>query len=162
MPPVSARLGSERVRVSSTALEGRGPLFDLFRERKLLDYYLEAAALKNGLSLAEARLLLYLRQSGPSGRKELAEFTGLSRGGLSMLLKLLEGRELIAVTETGKGREKRLEIAFPQAAGPVLEDVEDAWEDYEAARLSGFSPEERERWDELAERVQENIRRVLQ
>ena len=162
VPPVSARLGSERVRVSSTALEGRGPLFDLFRERKLLDYYLEAAALKNGLSLAEARLLLYLRQSGPTGRKELAEFTGLSRGGLSMLLKRLEGRELIAVTETGKGREKRLEIAFPQAAGPVLEDVEDAWEDYEAARLSGFSPEERERWDELAERVQENIRRVLQ
>lgn len=167
VPPVSKRLGSERVRVSPDALEGQGFLFDTFRERKLLDYYLEPAAQKNGLSLPEARLLLYLRQSGPAARKDLADFAGLPRGGLSMLLNRLEGKGLISVTELrgakGKrGRESRLEITFPPSASAVLEDVANIWEDFTSARLSGFSPEERELYERFVGRVQENIRGILQ
>ena len=167
VPPVSKRLGSERVRVSPDALEGQGFLFDTFRERKLLDYYLEPAAQKNDLSLPEARLLLYLRQSGPAARKDLADFAGLPRGGLSMLLNRLEGKGLISVTELrgakGKrGRESRLEITFPPSANAVLEDVATIWEDFTSARLSGFSPEERELYERFAGRVQENIRGILQ
>lgn len=167
VPPVSKRLGSERVRVSPDALEGQGFLFDTFRERKLLDYYLEPAAQKNDLSLPEARLLLYLRQSGPTARKDLADFAGLPRGGLSMLLNRLEGKGLISVTELrgakGKrGRESRLEITFPPSANAVLEDVANIWEDFTSARLSGFSPEERELYERFAGRVQENIRGILQ
>ena len=167
VPPVSKRLGSERVRVSPDALEGQGFLFDTFRERKLLDYYLEPAAQKNDLSLPEARLLLYLRQSGPATRKDLADFAGLPRGGLSMLLNRLEGKGLISVTELrgakGKrGRESRLEITFPPSANAVLEDVANIWEDFTSARLSGFSPEERELYERFAGRVQENIRGILQ
>ncbi len=167
VPPVSKRLGSERVRVSPDALEGQGFLFDTFRERKLLDYYLEPAAQKNDLSLPEARLLLYLRQSGPATRKDLADFAGLPRGGLSMLLNRLEGKGLISVTELrgakGKrGRESRLEITFPPSANAVLEDVANIWEDFTSARFSGFSPEERELYERFAGRVQENIRGILQ
>lgn len=163
VPPVSKRLGNERVRVSPDALEGQGFLFDTFRERKLLDYYLEPAAQKNDLSLPEARLLLYLRQSGPAARKDLADFAGLPRGGLSMLLNRLEGKGLISVTELrgakGKrGRESRLEITFPPSASAVLEDVANIWEDFTSARFSGFSPEERELYERFAGRVQENIR----
>lgn len=163
VPPVSARLGSERVRVSPGALEGEGPLFDLFRERKLLDYYLEAAALKNGLSLQEARLLLCLRQAAPSTRRELADFAGLSRGALSMLLNRLEGKELVSVTELRAPEGgKRLETAFPPSAAPALADVDAAWREFTAARLSGLSPEDRERYARLAGRVQEGIRKILQ
>ena len=167
VPPVSKRLGSERVRLSPDALEGQGFLFDTFRERKLLDYYLEPAAQKNDLSLPEARLLLYLRQSGPATRKDLADFAGLPRGGLSMLLNRLEGKGLISVTELrgakGKrGRESRLEITFPPSANAVLEDVANIWEDFTSARFSGFSPEERELYERFAGRVQENIRGILQ
>lgn len=164
VPPVSPRLGSERVQVSSAALEGGGLLFDVFRDRKLLDYYLEGAALKNGLTLPETRLLLCLRQFEPPDRKELAEFTGLSRGRLSMLLSRLEGRGLVSAAEDRSpgDREKRLKIVFPSSADPVLADVEEAWRDFTAARLAGFSGEEREQYERLSERVRENIRRVLQ
>lgn len=167
VPPVSKRLGSERVRVSPDALEGQGFLFDTFRERKLLDYYLEPAAQKNDLSLPEARLLLYLRQSGPAARKDLADFAGLPRGGLSMLLNRLEGKGLISVTELrgakGKrGRESRLEITFPPSASAVLEDVANIWEDFTSARFSRFSPEERELYERFVGRIQENIRGILQ
>lgn len=167
IPPMAKRLGSERVRIFPVALEGRGFLFDSFRERKLLDYYLEPAALKNGLSLSEARLLLYLRQTAPCTRRELGDFTGLARSGLTMLLNRLEGKGLAFITEISpseekKGGEKRLEITFPPSAGPALEDLANAWEDFSAARLSGFTPEERERYEALSERIQENIRSLLQ
>lgn len=164
VPPVSARLGSERIRVPSDVLEGEGLLFDLFRERKLLDYYLEAAALKNSLTLPEVRLLLHLRQFGSFTRKELADFAGLARGRLTMLLNRLEGRKLIAVSEVrnAAGRDKRLEASFSSSAAPVLKDIEDAWKDYMAARMSGLTREERERHDQLAGMVQENIQKILQ
>ena len=167
IPPVAMRLGSERVQVSPKTLEGKGFLFDLFRERKLLDYYLEPAALKNDLSLPEARLLLCLRQSGPFTRRELADFAGLSQGRLAMLLNRLEGKRLISVTEDrlpgGKrGGERQLEITFPAASDLVLEDLENVRKDFAAARLSGFSAEEKETYEGLALRVQENIRAILQ
>lgn len=167
VPLGSKRLGNERVQISPGALEGKGFLLDSFRERKLLDYYLETAALKNDLSLAEARLLLHIWQSAPSSRRELADFAGLSRGGLSMQLNRLEGKDLISVTETrpSKGkrsRERQLKITFLPSANAVLEDLENVWKDFAAARLSGFSAEERARYEQLSARVQENIRDVLQ
>ena len=39
---------------------GSGPLCDAYRERRLLESHLETAALKNGLSLQEAQVLLSL------------------------------------------------------------------------------------------------------
>lgn len=162
--PGSTRLGEERTHVHAGALEGRGLLYDLFRERKLLDYCLEPAALKSGLSLRDAGLLLCLRQAGGGGRRELAALTGLSKGALTMALKRLSGRGLLSVEEVrdpGR-REKRLHIAFPAAAGPVLADLESALRDFEAARLSGFTPEERDRYEALTGRIQDNIRSILQ
>ena len=167
IPPTAKRLGSERVRAFPGALEGQGFLFDSFRERKLLDYYLEPAALKNGLSLPEARLMLHLRQTDSCTRRELADLAGLSRGRLPVLLNRLEGRGLVSAVERPlperkRGRERRLEITFPPAAGPVLEDLAEAWEDFSSARFAGFTPEERERYEEFSGRIQENIRDVLQ
>ena len=162
--PGSTRLGEERTHVHAGALEGRGLFYDLFREKKLLDYCLEPAALKSGLSLRDAGLLLCLRQAGGGGRRELAALTGLSKGSLTMALKRLSGRGLLSaqrVRHPGQ-REKRLHIAFPAAAGPVLADLENALRDFEEARLSGFTPEERDRYEALTERIQGNIRSILQ
>lgn len=160
--PGSIRLGNERTHVPASILTGEGLLYDLLRERKLLDYYLEPAALKNALSLPEASLLLHLRQAAPGGRKELAAFAGLSRSTFSMLLQRLAGKGLVAVSESRRGGDKILEIAFPPASEPLLADLESAWQDFEAARLSGFSGAEREQYARMTGRIQENIREILQ
>ena len=73
--PGTKRLGDERAGVSADAIEGEGVLSDLYRERKLLERYLEAAALKCGLTVPEMTVLLYLSHSGgadgrAAGRKE--------------------------------------------------------------------------------------------
>ena len=162
--PGSTRLGEERTHVHAGALEGRGLFYDLFREKKLLDYCLEPAALKSGLSLRDAGLLVCLRPAGGGGRGELAAPRGGSMGRLPRAHTRLSGRGLLSVEEVRDPgqREKRLHIAFPAAAGPVLADLENALRDFEEARLSGFTPEERDRYEALTERIQGNIRSILQ
>ena len=163
VPPAAARLGSERVLASQSALQGQGLLFDLYRERKLLDYCLEPVAQKNGLSLPEARLLLRLRQSGGGARRELADFADLPRGAFSMLLSRLSAKGLLSVTEVREeGGDKSLEIAFLPAAEMVMSHLEEAWRDVSSIRLNGLRPAEREEYEALSAKVQENIRNVLQ
>ena len=46
----------------SIDVEGDGILMDEYRDRKLLDRYLEPIALKNDLQLQDIRLVMYLSQ----------------------------------------------------------------------------------------------------
>lgn len=159
----AVRLEDERAGDRSGGLAGEGLLFDLYRERKLLDYYLEPVAEKNGLTLPEAGLLLRLRQVESGTRKDLADFAGLPRGSLAVQLKRLSVKGLVTVAEARvpAGGEKRLKISFPPAAEPVLEELESVWEEFESTRLSGFSGEERVQYAQLTRRVQDNIRNAL-
>ncbi|MDO4315781.1 MAG: glycosyltransferase [Oscillospiraceae bacterium] len=163
--PGSQKLGNERIRVDPDMLRGDGILCDAFRDRKLLEHYLETAALKNDLSLADAGLLLALCQSGSScTRRDLADFAGLSRGGLTLALQRLSGKGLIKIEETRAPDlgEKRLSIAFTPEAEPILADLNAAQGDYETARFAGFSGEDQARYRVLSGRIKRNIQDVLQ
>lgn len=162
--PAAFRLGSERVQVPAAAWSGEGFLFDRFRERKLLDYYLETAALKNDLSLPDVRLLLHLEKLSSGTRRELADFAGLSRSALTVSLNRLAGKGLISISEvrgTARG-DKRLEISFLPEAGLVRAGLEEAWRDFSSVCLAGFSQEEREEYERCSAKIRRNIRDVLQ
>lgn len=164
LPLISTKLGDERMQVPAGSLSGQGILFDWFRERKLLDYYLEPVAQEHGLTLPEIRLLLYIRVSGANTRKDLADFAGLSKGGLSMQLQRLTAKGLVSITETRipDSREKQMKIAFLPAAETVSAGLESVLEDFDAVRLSGFSSGEQAQYAQLSQRVQGNIREILQ
>lgn len=163
--PNSRKLGDERMKVSPYVLDGEGALYDAFRERKLLDRYLETAALKNDLTLSDARLLLALRELNfqPTHR-EAADFANLPRSTVSLSLQKLTSRGLIKITDIRqeKERAKRMDISFSEAAKPVLEDLETARQDCEAARLASLLPEELEQHNRLSEKIQSHIRDILQ
>ena len=162
--PNSRKLGNERMQVSPDVLSGEGVLYDAFRERKLLERYLETAALKNDLSLPDAKLLLALRDlTFQPTRRELADFVNLPRGTLSLSLQKLTARGLIKLAEVRRKAErfKRLDITFSEAAQPILSDLETARQDYETSRLASLTPEELEQHDLLAGKIQAHIRDVL-
>lgn len=163
LPLGSTRLGEERTRIHSDALAGEGVLFDWYRARKLLDYYLEPVAQKNGLTLPEVRLLLYLRQFGTGTRKDLADFAGLSKGSLSVQLQRLTAKGLVSAAESraSDDGEKQIRISFLPVAEVILAEMEGTLEDFEAARLSGFTEEERVQYARLSRRVQNHIRDIL-
>lgn len=166
VPPLSnsRKLGDERMQVCPHVLDGEGVLYDAFRERKLLDRYLETAALKNDLTLPDARLLLALWELNfhPT-RREAADFANLSRSTFSLCLKRLTGRGLLKVTDVRHGKEplRRMEIIFSPAAKPVLADLQIARQDYEAARLASLLPEELAQHSLLMEKIQTHIRDIL-
>lgn len=159
--PTAQRLGSERVRACSGGLLGQGGLCDSFRNRKLLEYHLETAALKNDLSTQEALLLLALRQlERPCTRRELADFTGLSRGTLTLSLQRLGGKGLIE-TETPSDADERCPVLTAESAS-VLRDLEIALADWQAIRLDGFTQEECVQYHAMMERINGNIQNFLQ
>ena len=163
--PNSRKLGNERMQVSPDVLGGEGVLYDAFRERKLLERYLETAALKNDLALPDAKLLLALRDLAfQPTRRELADFVNLPRGTLSLSLQKLTGRGLVKLTEIRRKAErfKRLDITFSETAQPILADLETARQDYETSRLASLTPEELGQHDLLAGKIQAHIRDVLQ
>ena len=158
-------------------------LSDLYRERKLLERYLEAAALKCGLTVPEMTVLLYLSHSEEIiTRKDLADFAGISRRTLGMQLQRLAMRGLICQEELAaepqeetkkdkakkkekarkkkeqkekKDREKRLRISFLPAAEPILEELAVVEWDYDNARFGGFDEEELIQYTRLAGKDEE-------
>ncbi len=99
--PGTKRLGEEvTTKVCAEAISGEGILMDAYRNRKLLEHYLETAARKNGLTVPEANLLLYLSQPHQiTSRAELADFVNVSRKTLSLTLQKLSARGLLKVEE---------------------------------------------------------------
>ena len=163
--PGSKKLGDERVSICPEALSGEGVLADSFRERKLLEQYLESAALKNGLSLPEARLLLALEQiTSVSSRKNLADFLGVSRSVLSMNLQKLTSKGLIRAEDVrdGETAKRQFQVAILPDARPVLEALAAAQQGYIDAHLTGFTGEEAEQFALLMEKARANTRRALQ
>lgn len=165
--PGAKKLGDERSSVCQEAVDGEGIVMDAYRDRKLLERYLEIAALKNDLSLAEVQLLLYLSQPHQiSNRKELADFVNVSRRTLSQKLQKLMARGLVKAEEfrepkpLGKA-EKKLRITILPEADPVMEDLATAQNDYDQARLAGFTEEELLQYARLSRKIKENIQKVL-
>ena len=163
--PNSRKLGDERMQVCPHVLDGEGVLYDAFRERKLLDRYLETAALKNDLTLSDARLLLALWELNfQPTRREAADFANLPGSTFSLSLQRLTARGLVKATDIrqGKERSRRMDITFPEAAGPVLADLRIARQNYESARLEALQPGELAQYTRLAGKIQSHIRDTLQ
>ena len=163
--PGAKRLGDERTTVSDEVLESNGLLQNAFRDRMLLQYYLEPVALKHDISLPEARLLLYLYQAEHVGtRRELAELTNLSKTSLTLTLKKLVSRDLIALEELKDPatREKKLMLTFLPEAETLIQDLLRAEQDCEQTRLAGFTAEELDQYRRLTEKIKGNIQNVLQ
>lgn len=164
--PGTKRLGDERSLVCPEVLAADGIMMDAYRDRKLLERYLEPAALKNDLSLKEMILLLHLRQPDlPGTRRELADFMNLSRSSFSLAMQHLISRGLIRIEESrsvkGKAAERQIRIFFLPAADSVLADLNLAEKDYNRARFSGFGEEELVQYLELEDKIKRNIQKVL-
>ena len=184
-PPVlrsTKKLGDERTSVCTIDVEGDGIVMDEYRNRKLLDRYLEPIALKNDLQLQDIRLVMYLSQPHKiSNRKELLDYTNMTKNTLSLSLQKLMAKGIVKVEElrvpvqteeaaqedasqkTTKRRKtvRKMEITLLPAAEPILKSLADAQNDYEQARYAGLSEEEIVQYAYLSAKIKENIQKIL-
>lgn len=162
--PGDKKLGDERGSVLTEAVAEEGILMEAYRNRKLLEYYMEPVALKNDLTLVEVKLLLYIGQDCQlQNRKELSDFTNMSRRKLSIAMQHLISKGYIKVEESRsrKAEEQFLRINLLPAADAILRDLEIVQRDYDNTRFEGFCEEEVEQYARLTEKMKENIQRVL-
>lgn len=184
--PGGKKLGEERSFVCSDGLSGDGILMESYRSRKLLEHYLEVAALQYDLTLRDVTLLLsFGTLHTVKNRRELADYAGLSVGSLSRSLQKLLSRDLIKLTEIRvknsasetdtkntdrsargglsslKPSEKYLQIKLLPAAKPILAALTAARNDYDSARFADFSEEELAAYAALTEKIKQNTLKVL-
>lgn len=121
--PGTKKLGEERSSVWKDGIDGDGILTGFYRERKLLEHYLDAVALHYDLTLYDVKLLLALSEKpGISSYRELADFVHMSRGRLAITLQKLSVRELIRVEEQ-RGRGLARQTAKADTSGLVRQNV---------------------------------------
>lgn len=185
VPPVlrsTKKLGDERTSVCTIDVEGEGILMDEYRDRKLLDRYLEPIALKNDLQLQDIRLVMYLSQPHKiSSRRELMDYTNMTKNTLSASLQKLITKGIVKIEElrvpvqteesadinvskkTAKRRKtvRKLEITLLPAADPILRSLSMAENDYEQARYAGLSEEEIVQYAYLSAKIKENVQKIL-
>ena len=156
----SKKLGEERNNVSQEVVAGEGILMDDYRDRKLLDYYLEPIAQKNNLTLGEVRLLLCLSQLRHIGtRKEIADFAGITVRSLSLLLQRLSLKNMLKYEENRTTKE--LKITFLPLASPIQNEIAAAQSNFEQAKYAGFTEDELIQYATLTEKIKNNIQKIL-
>lgn len=171
VPFWAKKLGEDGSRLSFGGFNGKGMIAEWYRQRKLLDCYLEPIAIRYELSLKEVRLLFYLAEAveaeEPCSKQELADLLSESVQDVSHQLRRLEGREYFqakAVSQKDghdRGRWKPLQIAFLPGGQAMLEEMKGVQADYIDAKFALLSPEERELYLELSQKIETGIREKL-
>ena len=163
--PGTQKLGEERSQALQEVISDDGIIVEKYRDRKLLERYLESVALKYDMTMAEISLLLYRKDASHElSRKNLANLMHLSRGNLRATLQRLTAKEMLEVAELPKtkGSERKIRLDLLPAADAVLQDIEAAERDYKLAKFRDFTEEEIRTYTALERRVQKNEKTILQ
>ena len=152
------KLGEERI--SSYVYENLPEnVFTLhYKQRKLLEQYLEAVALRYDLEVQDIMLLSFIPEKPMKvSRKELADYTGYSVRTVAKILQKLALKKVIDITSHGK----KAEIRIMQEYLSLYAELEYVKRDYDTVRFEGFTDDEIEECRGYQERINENIRRIL-
>lgn len=156
----SKKLGQERSTTNAALGYGDHYFAEDYRNRKLMAYYLEPIAIKYGLSLEEARVLLVLSHHPMvKNKKELAEFLEIVPQRLAIILNKLRKCEYVKVSKK-RGKEQ-LEITFFMNAERLIDEVRMAETQFEKARFSGLTERELEKYKCLTAQIKENTLEII-
>lgn len=163
--PSSQKLGEERSSLYLEAVEGEGVLMDEYRSRKLFDRYLEPVASQFDLTFPEIRLLLYLSHlKQPVSRRELSDYTNMTRRSLSLHLQKLMAKGYIRIQESRekKTQDRRITVWMLPEAAQVEEALVNVQREYDETRYQSFSEDELLQYAYLTEKIKKNMQKVLQ
>ena len=127
--PGTQKLGEERSQALQEVISEDGIIVERYRDRKLIERYLESVALKYDMTMAELSLLLYRKDAGQAlegkdsgeaadgkdagkalSRKHLAELMHMSRGDLRAALQKLVARGMLKVVDVPRKRGEATEM----------------------------------------------------
>lgn len=163
LPPLiskSKKLGEERILTNKDIGKGDGYFVEDYRNRKLMAYYLEPVAIKNEITLEEARILLALSYvTEVKNRKELADFLEISERRQAGILRKFYTNGYVSVKKK-RGME-RLEINFLSNAKKILDELKLAEEEFNRAKFSKLTESELMEYHRMSEIIKENTLKLV-
>ena len=168
--PNSVKLGNERISFSSDSLAMDGILSDFYRNRKLLNYYLETVALRYDLTLRDVHILCALNlEHHFTTRREIADFTGYHYQSVIFSLQKLSAKELVEIeeiklpkTEKNKASQRQFRFSLLPDSAAIIDELDQAQKDYEDARFADFEEDELAQYNKLNQKIKRNIQSILQ
>ena len=110
-----------------------------------------------GLGAGQPKVLGYLRQRGPCGQRELAGYCEIDPAAVCRMLESLQRGGF--VTRRADEQDKRRDlIAITPVGERAYEDWQGRCRAMEERMLTGFTPEERERFADYLGRAYRNLR----
>ena len=117
------------------------------------------------LTFPEIRLLLYLSHLKQAvSRRELSDYTNMSRRSLALYLQKLAARGYIRIQESRekKAQDRRLTFWMLSEAAQVEEALANVQREYDETRYQNFSEDELLQYAYLTEKIKKNMQKVLQ
>ena len=144
----------------NNCVRGLGPA--LGWAAKLSKANMDARVSRYDVTPAQTHVLLYLQQhSGRVPQHELAEFLRVKPSTVNGVLDRMEEKGLVRRSVSGSDARRRL-IHLTEKGAEQQALLQRSFLDVEEAMVRGFSPEEREQYGQWNQRIQDNIRDVLQ
>ena len=159
--PGNRKLGEERSSALQEVISDDGIIVDKYRDRKLLERYLESAALKHDMTMEVATVGVM------DSKIHAHSFGNKLRGTVfpdKVAVQRLSAKKMVEVTELPRrrGTERKIRLELLPASEVVIPDLEAAENDYYQAKFGNFTEEEIRQYTLLARKVRENERSILQ
>lgn len=166
---IGAKKLENQLYISLEGISGSGALSEVYRQDKLLDYYLEPIGIKYDLTLQDVRLLLCLCDTTfPCSKRDLADRLRETSQGISHRLQKLAAKGYLEFSDARPSRKqgdsrktKRVQIDFTPEAEEILQEILQAQAEDAELRFAGFTEEERALYRKLSEKMDYNVRKIL-
>ena len=167
LPVHASRLGEERVTLSADLAESSGAFSVQYLYGKFLEHCMQIVAYQTDLTTEELSVLLCIAQY-PSlkSRREIRALTRLSKRKIKRILQKFRMMSYIDWTDAPKTEPSKDKLDFahifilPEAAA-VLDKLKSVEQRQREICFSGFTEEERERFEADVEKIRRNIIRAL-
>ncbi|MGI6199560.1 MAG: MarR family winged helix-turn-helix transcriptional regulator [Christensenellales bacterium] len=137
-------------------------LLSIRRTFKLYGQCLEGVRQAYGLTQMEMTIISFLHNNpGKDTVGEIAEVRMLPKGNVSQGVDSLMRKRLLARADDPDDRRKRHLLLRPEAL-PIVEQIEQANENFAKKCYAGFSPEELALYEQFTDRLMQNTIRELE
>ena len=123
---------------------------------RFYDAQRRAVCRKVGISQMEFDILVFLHNNpGRDTARDIVALRGLPKSNVSQAVDSLAEKGLLLRRQDSRDR-RRLHLALTPAAGPITRDVDEARARFRRQLFHNFSPEERECFFQLNQRLADN------
>lgn len=137
-------------------MQGRKDVF-----RRIERQYFRDRMSELGLSTVEGMLVRALGQQGETRQEDLVVSMVLDKGAVARAMARLEQLGLVQRTVSGQCRREKL-VSLTQAGEETAGQIQKMLEEWNRVCYQGFTPKERELFEEFLTRVTENVRQFKQ